>query len=153
MSNQFPNETRQELSSQLAHWLRIVGDSSEALIDEHLKPFRLSVSQGFLFGLIADWVLKGVAPLQKDLEKDMRRVTSSITSLIGGLERKGLISRTTSATDGRAKELHITEKGWKLREELGRHRADWQNVLTKPLTDEELAAVVSLLRKLGRTDD
>ena len=49
-----------------------------------------------------------------------------------------------------AKELHISEKGWAMREELGRNRIDWQLALTSALTDEELASVVPLLRKMGR---
>jgi len=146
-----PPESRETLSAEFLRWFRIVEDRSHDLIEDHLKPFDLSLSQGFLFGLIADWALKGLAPLQKDLEKDMRLVTSSITNLVQGLERKGLIFRVDSAKDGRAKELHITEKGWKMREELGRNRMDWQLALTKPLTDEELALVVPLLRKMGRS--
>lgn len=123
------------------------------LIEEHLKPFGLSLSQGYLFGLICDWALKGMAPLQKDLESDMRLVSSSITNLVQGLERKGLIFRTGSATDGRAKELHVAEKGWKVREELGMHRTDWQLALTKSLTDQELALIVQLLRKMGTSSE
>ena len=103
-----------------------------------------------MFGLIADRALKDIAPLQKDLESDMRRVKSSITNLVQGLERNGLISRMDSATDGRAKELHVTEEGWKVREKLGRHVTDWQGALTRSLTDKELADVVRLLRKMGR---
>jgi MarR family transcriptional regulator, repressor for mepA len=143
------NQSRKLLSSEFIRWLRIVGDHSEELVEEHLKPFGLSLSQGFLFGLIADWALKGIAPLQKDLEKDMRLVTSSITNLVQGLERKGLIFRVDSATDGRAKELHVTKEGWKVREALGRHVADWEGALTRSLSDEELAVVVRLLRKMG----
>ncbi len=79
----------------------------------------------------------------------MRLVTSSITNLVQGLERKGLISRMDSATDGRAKELHMTDQGWKVREELGRHVTDWQGALTQSLNNEELAVVVRLLRKMG----
>jgi MarR family transcriptional regulator for hemolysin len=71
--------------------------------------------------------------------------------LIQGLERKGLISRIGSPTDGRAKELHVTEKGRKVRKELGRHVTDWEGALTRPLTDEELAVVVRLLRKMGHS--
>lgn len=151
MSNQSSVRSREFLSSEFIDWLRIVEDHSEELIEEHLKPFGLSVSQGFLFGLIADQALKGIAPLQKDLERDMRLVTSSITNLVQGLERKGLISRMDSATDGRAKELHVTEKGWKVREALGRHVADWEDALTSSLTDKELATVVQLLRKMGHS--
>jgi DNA-binding MarR family transcriptional regulator len=151
MSNQSPRESRKLLSSEFLRWLRIVEDHSQELIEEHLKPSGLSLSQGFLFGLIADRALKGIAPLQRDLERDMRLVKSSITNLVQGLERKGLISRMDSATDGRAKELHVTEKGWKVREELGRHVTDWEGALTRSLTDEELAAVVQSLRKMARS--
>jgi len=146
MSNQL---SREALSSEFLEWLRVVGDQSQRLIKEHLKPFGLSVSQGLLLGLVADWALKGMAPLQKDLENDMWLVTSSITNLVQGLERKGLIFRRDSSADGRAKELHMTEKGWKVREELGRHATDWKLALTKSLTDDELAAVVPLMRKMG----
>ena len=151
MSNQSPRGSREFLSSEFLRWLRIVENHSQKLIEEHLRPFGLSLSQGFLFGLIADRALKGIAPLQKDLERDMRLVTSSITNLVQGLERKGIIFRVDSATDGRAKELHVTEKGWKMREKLGRKRIDWQLELTRPLTDEELVVAVQLLRKMGRS--
>ena len=150
MPNQLSNATRELLSAEFLRLFRIVEARSHDLIEEHLKPFELSLSQGFLFGLIADWALKGRAPLQKDLEKDMRLVTSSITNLVQGLERKGLIFRLNSTSDGRAKELHVSEKGWAMREELGRNRVDWQLALTSALTDEELASVVPLLRKMGR---
>ena len=153
MSNQSPGQSRLLLSSEFIRWLRIVGDRSQVLIEEHLKPFGLSLSQGFLFGLIADWALKGSAPLQKDLEGDMRLVPSSITNLVQGLERKGLIVRADSATDGRAKEIHMTKKGWKVREALGAHVADWETALTESLNDAELAEVVRLLRKMGANTD
>ena len=151
MSNQYTRKSRESLSSEFIRWLRVVGDHSEELIGEQLKPFGLSVSQGFLFGLIADLALKGGVPLQKDLERDMRLATSSITNLVQGLERKGLVFRMDSATDGRAKELRVTREGWKVRKELGRHVSDWELALTSSLTDEELAAVVKLLRKMGRS--
>ena len=151
MSNQSYEQSRESLSAEFLEDLRVVGDQAQTLAKEHLKPFGLSVSQGVLLGFVADWALKGLAPLQKDLEGEMWLVTSSITNLVQGLERKGLIFRVDSAKDGRAKELHITEKGWKMREELGRNRMDWQLALTKPLTDEELALVVPLLRKMGRS--
>jgi len=150
MSNQSSKPSRETLSAELVGWLRIAGDRLQELVADHLRPVGLSVSQGILFGLIADRALKGIAPLQKDLEQDMRLVTSSITNLVQGLERKGLISRTDSAVDGRAKELHITERGWTIREELGRGIAAWEAALTQPLTDDDLAVLVPLLRKLAR---
>ena len=151
MSNQSYEQSRESLSAEFLEDLRAVGDQSQRLAKEHLKPFGLSVSQGLLLGFVADWELKGLAPLQKDLEGEMWLVTSSITNLVQGLERKGLISRRDSAADGRAKELHMTEKGWKVREELGRHTSVWKLALTQSLTDDELAALVALLRKMARS--
>jgi MarR family transcriptional repressor of mepA len=149
MSNLSPKEARDTLNSEFVRWLRVVDDNAEKLIQEQLKPYGLSVSHGRLFGLVADWLLKGKPPLQKDLEKDMRLVTSSITNLIQGLERRGLISRNESASDGRAKELHITEEGWKVYKEFGRRIALWHRSLTKQLSDQELSTAVRLLRKMA----
>jgi len=153
MSNQFPSDSRESLSFEFLRLFRIAEDLSHDLIEEHLKPFDLSLPQGYLFGLIADWALEGRAPLQKDLEKDMRLATSSITNLVQGLERKGMIYRVDSPADGRAKELHITEKGWKMREELGRGRVAWHLALTKGLKDDELGSMVKLLQKMVGTDE
>jgi MarR family transcriptional regulator, repressor for mepA len=149
MSNQPPDKSREILSSEFVRWLRIVEGHSQELIQEHLKPFGLSLSHGLLLGMIADRSLRGSALHQKDLEKDMRLVTSSITNLVQGLERKGLILRTDSAMDGRAKELHMTAAGWMVREKLGLHVAEWQGALTGSVTDEELSVVVQLLKKMG----
>jgi DNA-binding MarR family transcriptional regulator len=149
MSNQSPASARAALSSAFVHWLRIVGERSEALVQKHLRPYGLSVSQGRLFGLVADLSLKGQAPLQKDLETDMRLVTSSITSLIQGLERRGLLARVGSVRDGRAKELHITAEGWKVYKELGQRVPLWHRSLTDPLSDPELSTLVRLLQKLA----
>lgn len=153
MSNQISKQDRESLNSEFLDWFRVVEDYSHKLIEENLRPFDLSLSQGYLFGVIVDWVQKGTPPRQKDLEKEMRLVKSSITNLVQGLERKGMILRTESAVDGRAKELHVTDKGWKIREKLGRDRAKWQAALTKPLTDKELVSAVQLLRKLGQSHD
>jgi len=144
-----PPASRQSLSTEFLNWLRIVNDRSEVLMEAHLRPFGLSVPQGLLFGLIADRALAGTVPLQKDLEAEMRLVTSSITNLVQGLERKGLIFRTEAADDARAKELHLTDRGWAIRAELGAHVTEWKMDLTASLGDEELAAAVALLRRVA----
>jgi MarR family transcriptional repressor of mepA len=117
-----------------------------------LRPYGLSVSQGRLFGLVADLSLQGLAPLQKDLEAGMQLVTSSITSLVQGLEKRGLLARVASTRDGRAKELHITAAGWEVYKELGRHLPRWHRELASPLDDQELATAVRLLAALAAGD-
>jgi DNA-binding MarR family transcriptional regulator len=148
MSNHNLVRTRTTLAAELVERLRLAQDAADALIQEQLRPYGLSLSQGRLFGLVADLSLRGQAPLQKDLEAGMRLVTSSITNIIQGIERLGLIARITSNRDGRAKELHITAQGWELYRELGQHLPEWHSTLTRFLNDQELADAVRLLQKL-----
>jgi MarR family transcriptional regulator for hemolysin len=148
MSNQFPDESLDALRSDFVHWLRMAGGRSEALILVHLKPYGLSLSHGRLLGIVADGALRGLVPVQKDLEEEMRLATSSITNLIQGLERRGLIERVASAQDGRAKEILLTREGWRVHRALGKHVAQWHRTLTGPLSDQELAVAVQLLKKL-----
>jgi len=149
MSNQLSPKSRAGLVAELVESLRKAADRADALVLTSLKPYGLSVSQGRLFGLVADFSLKGQAPLQKDLETDMGLVTSSITSLIQGLEKRGLLARVGSTLDGRAKELHITAAGWEVYRELGRHLPRWHRELASPLDDRELATAVRLLGALA----
>jgi len=149
MSNHISTKTRETLVAELVERLRQAADRCDALVLANLKPYGLSVSQGRLFGLIADLSLKGQAPLQKDLEIGMRLVTSSITSLVQGLERRGILARVGSSRDGRAKELHITAAGWEVYKELGRHLPRWHRELASPLDNQDLATAVRLLAALA----
>jgi len=149
MSNHVPTKARDSLVAELVERLRQAADRADALVQTHLKPYGLSISQGRLFGLVADRSLQGQAPLQKDLEAGMHLVTSSITSLVQGLEKRGLLARVGSTRDGRAKELHITAAGWDVYKELGRHLPRWHRELASPLDDHELATAVRLLAALA----
>jgi len=151
MSNQNSKATRASLAAELVERLRQAADAAEALVQGQLRPYGLSVSQGRLFGLVADLSLSGQAPFQKDLEADMQLVTSSITNLLQGLERLGLIARIASRRDGRAKELHITAQGWEVYRKLGQCLPEWHAILTKSLSDQEIIDAIHLLQKLTGT--
>jgi MarR family transcriptional regulator for hemolysin len=151
MSNYKHRGSRDALASELVELLRAAADRSESLVQEQLKPHGLSVAQGRLFGLVADLSIRGQAPLQKDLEEGMGRVTSTITSLVQGLEKQGLLARVASNQDGRAKEIHITARGWEVYKELGRRLPRWHRDLVAPWDDRQLSTAVDLLRSLVGT--
>lgn len=148
MSNQTPSP-RAAQNAEFVRWLRIVENRSQRLVEAHLRPFGLSVSHGRLFGLVADRSLAGQVTFQRDLEAELLLAASSITHLVQGLERQGLLARRDSATDGRAKELTITDRGWDVRHQLGTHLAQWEAELTAGVSDRELNQLVVLLQKLG----
>ena len=79
----------------------------------------------------------------------MDLVTSSITSLVQGLEKQGLLARVASTQDGRAKELHITARGWEVYKGLGRRLPRWHRELASRLNDQDLATAVRLLEALA----
>jgi len=133
---------------RLIHWLREASDRAWALNEAVLAPHGLTLSQGRVLGHLADEALAGRPVLQKDLEPALGRVTSSVTSLLQGLEAKGLVRRIESPTDGRAKELHLTDAGWKLRDVL-RLTTDWKDVLAAWLTNEEIDQATLVLRRMG----
>lgn len=153
MSNHISGKARDTLIGELVERLRRAADHADALVQTQLRPHGLSVSQGRLFGLVADLSLKGQAPLQKDLEVGMGLVTSSITSLVQGLEKQGLLARVASTQDGRAKELHITARGWEVYKELGRKLPRWHRELASRLDDRDLATAVRLLEALAARED
>lgn len=149
MSNYLSLPPRETLNAEFVRRLWQVADQCRRLIEVDLKPLGLSSSHGRLFGLIADGALAGVPPLQKDVEDELGLAKSSVTNLVQGLERRGLIFRKDSPTDGRAKELHVSEKGWAVRTELGLGVPVWEAALTRALSDAEMAQAVALLTKVG----
>ena len=111
MSNHLAARGREAATSELVERIRLVEGIAEGLVHDELRPRGITPSQGRLLGLLADRIKAGETPLQKDLEAQLRLATSSITSLIQGMERKGIVERTGSASDGRAKELRIESSG------------------------------------------
>lgn len=73
---------------------------------------------------------------------------NTVSSLIRGLEDQGLVTREIDRTDKRIFRLRITEKGRQLVREDIPQTAQYLNLLTSGLTDEEKKQLIALLDKL-----
>jgi MarR family 2-MHQ and catechol resistance regulon transcriptional repressor len=77
--------------------------------------------------------------------------SGSATAAIDRIEKKGLVRRAPHATDRRTRIVHLTEKGKTLIGTAFRqHEADMEAV-TSCLSLPEKAALVALLKRLGKT--
>jgi DNA-binding MarR family transcriptional regulator len=75
--------------------------------------YELSITQARLLGILRDR-----EPGMGDLRKHLALEKSSVTGLIDRAERRGLVSRTSSRSDGRAVHVRLTAAGAELANRL-----------------------------------
>ena len=85
---------------------------------------------------------------QKDIEKHINLRASSVSTLLSGLEKNGLISRTQAVGDARTKFVKVTERGEFIciKNKLLMDKCD--AVIQSALTEEEQENFKSLLNKI-----
>ncbi|MFV0246084.1 MAG: MarR family winged helix-turn-helix transcriptional regulator [Qingshengfaniella sp.] len=110
-----------------------------------LQPHRLSEGKFVLLTLLCDRP-QGLPPHELADRVGVTRAT--ITGLIDGLERDGLLRRVPDKTDRRSLSVRLTPQGLALADELGRTHTAWIATLTGDLTGEERGMLRSLLHKI-----
>jgi len=80
-----------------------------------------------------------------DLAEGTGRKNSAITGLVTRMEKSGLVQRDNQMTDRRSKTVSLTGKGWALREDVMNDFRDFNERLTKGLTDSDIETVLKFL--------
>jgi DNA-binding MarR family transcriptional regulator len=78
----------------------------------------------------------------------LMRTSGAMTHRLSGLERAGLIRRIPDPQDGRGLLVELTRKGAALVDRVAPAHLENERTLLAPLSDEEQAALINLLRKL-----
>jgi MarR family 2-MHQ and catechol resistance regulon transcriptional repressor len=125
------------------------GEAVAASLRRGIAGLRLTGSQ---FGILE--ALLHLGPVcQGELAEKQLRSCASITSVVEGLEKKGLVERRRDGSDKRFVTVRLTDKGAKLIGELfPAHAKDVARrfaVLTAPEQDE----LRRLCRKLGKAEE
>lgn len=129
---------------KLAHTIRRMIDSSQRhkYIDNVLGS-----TNGWVIGYIA----KSSGDIyQKDLEKQFSIRRSSVSKMLSSLEEKGLVRRESVKGDARLKRLVLTDKAIEIHAIAEEDRAEQEGILRNGISDAELAAFMSVLRKIGQ---
>jgi len=80
-----------------------------------------------------------------ELAEGTGRRNAAITGLVDRMEVTDLIMRKQSYGDRRQRTVHLTDKGWKIREEVMADFRDFNTQLTRGLNEAEVAAVMKFL--------
>lgn len=109
-----------------------------------LQDFDITPSQYALLQRL--YVQDGLTPSQ--LAQELRLDTSSITGILGRLEKKGLIDRVYSQEDRRSVRIHLREEGKALWAQVDRVIEDANARITEGLDAERYDQLLSSLTLL-----
>lgn len=125
--------------------LRWIGFAQRRGADEWVRERDLSMEQGFVVG----WLVDNPGSIQRDVARMTRTSAASVSSLLQGLERRGLIERRTEGGDERSKRVYATDAGADLVRgfETAMEQVDAQ--ILAPLDAEEQETLRRLLTRVA----
>ena len=134
-------EFRAEGNLDLLRW---IGWAQRKAAEDWIRARDLSFEQGFALGFLEQFP----GSMQKDIAKMTRTSAASVSSLLQGLEKKGLIERRTEDGDERSKRVYPTPAGSKLIQGFEAAMAEANDTILEPLSDAERTTLFALLGKI-----
>lgn len=134
-----------KLRGRLVYCLKRSHLSVRHLMDESLAQYGLTAAQMEIMGAVCN-----ANGLEHRVLVDWLGVASpTLTSIVDGLVKRGLIERRTSAEDARVKKLYVTDEGWGLFEQIKDGRDAFLSQLTAGFSDEEIDQFSEYLLRLA----
>ena len=124
--------------------LRWIGWAQRKGVEDWIRDRDLSHEQGFVLG----YVVENPGAIQRDIAQVSHTTAASVSSLLQGLERRGLVERRTEGGNERSKRVYATPAGADLVVGFAGAVAEVDDVILAPLTVEERAALHALLTKI-----
>jgi DNA-binding MarR family transcriptional regulator len=124
--------------------LRWIGWAQRKVGEDWIRARDLSHEQAFVLG----YLVQNPGAIQRDIAQISRTSPASVSSLLQGLERRGLIERRTEPGDERSKRVHATPDGMELIAGFDTAMADADDTILAPLDQAERATLHELLKKI-----
>ena len=128
-------------SLELVRW---IGWAQRKAGDDWIRARELSHEQAFALG----YLVQNPGAIQRDIAEVSRTSAASVTSLLQGLERRGLVERRTEGGNERSKRVYATAAGTELIAGFDIAMAAADDTILAPLTTTEGATLHSLLFKI-----
>jgi MarR family transcriptional repressor of mepA len=128
-------------SFELFRW---IGWAQMQAGQDWIRARELSHQQGFTLG----YLVQNPGAMQRDIAKVGRTSAASVSSLLQGLEGRGLIERRTEEGDERSKRVYATPAGVELISGFDGAMAAAEETILAPLDQAERAALHALLVKI-----
>ena len=117
--------------------------------DNSIKELGLNSKQGRMISYIHSHKEDGV--IQKDIADAFSKKSSTITSMLQGLEKNGYIERRIPSENERQKNVYVLPKGEKLINDFNESFSKVEAKITSSLTDEEAKTLEILLLKINNS--
>ena len=134
-------ETTLTSSLELVRW---IGWAQRKAGEDWIRARELSHEQGFVLG----YLVQNPGSIQRDIAQISRTSAASVSSLLQGLERRGLVERRTEGGNERSKRVYATPEGIELIAGFGAAMAAADETILAPLDQAERATLRALLTKI-----
>jgi MarR family transcriptional repressor of mepA len=124
--------------------VRWIGWAQMKAGEEWIRERELSRSQSFVLG----YLVQKPGLIQRDIAEITRTSAASVSSLLQGLERRGLVERRSDDGNERVKRVYATPAGAELIAGFEAAMAGADETILAPLDPTERAALHTLLTKI-----
>jgi MarR family transcriptional regulator, repressor for mepA len=124
--------------------VRWIGWAQMKAGEDWIKSRDLSREQAFALGFIT----QNPGSIQRDISEMTRTSAASVSSLLQGLERRGLVERRTESGNERSKRVFATPAGTEVIAGFENAMAAADETILTPLDQAERAALHALLTKI-----
>ena len=135
------NEPSLTTSYDLFRW---IGWAQMKAGQDWVRERELSREQSFVLG----YLVQNPGAIQRDIAAMTRTSAASVSSLLQGLERRGLIERRTEAGDERSKRVYATAEGTALISGFEQAMEAAGEQILAPLDEQERDTLHALLTKI-----
>lgn len=132
-----------ELSSPLG-LVRWIGWAQRKAGEDWIREREVSHEQAFVLG----YLVQNPGAIQRDIAQMTRTSAASVSSLLQGLERRGLVERRTDPGNERSKRVHATPVGAELIAGFDTAMAAADETILAPLDESERSTLHALLTKI-----
>lgn len=113
-------------------------------IKSKLAPFNLAPEQNLIMMLL--WEKDGLT--QNEIAEKLKKDKTNIARMVFNLEQKGFIRRQCRENDRRCLKVFLTQEGEKLGHCITEITEEFNSLVCKGITEEELKAVRKILGKM-----
>lgn len=130
--------------SKLCYSLSKSGVLFRSILEESLKEYKIVPPQG---GILH--ILNGYGEYNQNLlGQEMNIDKASIVKFIDGLEKLGLVKRSTDPNDRRSKLISLTAKGKKVQKEISVCHTELEKEIMKDFSAEEVETLRELMPRV-----
>ncbi|WP_078543494.1 MarR family winged helix-turn-helix transcriptional regulator [Litchfieldia alkalitelluris] len=119
--------------------------SLTSFVKSKLEPFNLAPEQNLIMMLL--WEKDGIT--QNQLVESLEKDKTNIARMASSLEKKGFIQRIHCPNDRRSVRLYLTQAGKELGEKVIPIAEEFNEIVCKGITEEEILELERLLGKIN----